>query len=412
MQRRPSPSPFRRPDDEPPETGLEERGRRGPVARKRMRIEDWVRVGLSSGSIRPGDRLPDRKAVAARFGVTVATVQKAFDALAAEGFVVATRGHGTRAADPPPFAGRYLLVVCGRDGKVADSLFDRALCRAAAVVAERRGVVFETAPILDEPDEGALRDVAARARQQSYAGVFLRAVEPGRRHCGPLLRLNHVPVCGFFQTDGTEGALVRPLRDIQHTGLAPLFAACQRANRRRLAVFTSHDSGDSRDGEAPARRLARSLGLEIGPWHYHDFDIGHLRPHALERTLRAVFAAEDVAWRPDAIVIGDDNLVATVARHLVQRLGRKAASQLLLVALGNRPCLPETELPVRFHGLDLVATLDSFVAWADRCHAGRRRRPSAPAPVRFPHAGAGGKDKADAPPKRDARHESGARSPG
>lgn len=383
MQRKQITAPSLRPDDEPPEAGLEERGRRGPVARKRMRIEDWVRVGLSSGSIRPGDRLPNRKAVASRFGVTVATVQKAFDTLGAEGFVVATRGHGTCAADPPPFAGRYLLVVCGRDGKVADNLFDRALCRAAAIVAERRGIVFETAPILDEPDEGALRGVAARARQQSYAGVFLRAVESGHRHCGPLLRLNHVPVCGFFQTDGTEGALVRPLRDIQHSGLAPLFEACRRAGRRRLAVFTSHAPGYGLDGEASARRLAHSLGLEIGPWHYHDFDMGHFRPHALERTLRAVFAAEDAAWRPDAIAIGDDNLVATVARYLVQRLGRKAASQLLLVALGNRPCLPETELTVRFHGLDLVATLDSFVAWADRCHAGRRHRPSTPSLVRF-----------------------------
>ena len=340
MTRSTDPLPPTPPEDLA-ERGLEERGRRGPVARKRMRIEDWVRIGVSTSVLKPGDRLPDRTAVAARFGVTVATAQKAFDALRAGGFIVASRGHGTRIASPPPFAGRYLLVVCGRNGVVSESLFDQALCKAAKEVSAKLGVSFETLPALDEPGTETMRNVAARARQQTYAGVFLRTIDPARRRCGPLLRLNHVPISGFFQTDGTEGALVHPLRNIRGDDLTPLFAACAHAGRRRVAAFLNCNTAGAPDVETYARSLARSLGVTIGPWHYHDFNMAVFRPAALERILRAVFAA-DGAWCPDAIVMGDDNLVPTVTRFLVERFGHERASRFLLVAHGNHPCLPET----------------------------------------------------------------------
>lgn len=59
---------------------------------------------VAAGSLRPGERLPTVRHLAADLGIAPGTVQRAYRELEAAGVVVSQRRHGTRVADAPPEA--------------------------------------------------------------------------------------------------------------------------------------------------------------------------------------------------------------------------------------------------------------------------------------------------------------------
>jgi GntR family transcriptional regulator / MocR family aminotransferase len=67
-------------------------------------IFDRVRARILAGELAPGARLPSSRRIAADLGVARTTVLQAFDALAAEGFVVARAASATRVAPELPVA--------------------------------------------------------------------------------------------------------------------------------------------------------------------------------------------------------------------------------------------------------------------------------------------------------------------
>lgn len=349
----------------------DEAGARGPEPRKRLRIVDWVRNEIAEGRCRAADPLPDRAWFERKFRATRVTVQRAFDQLAREGFVVAIRRRGTFPAERPPFRGRYLLALSGTEDAPADDMISKALLEAAKEVAAKRGVRFETAYVLDEgPDSERYENLLADLRRQRWSGVFLRALSSNRglRTIG---NVDHVPVAGLFSADPrARGSLVRPLSSETEQGIHDacrrLFAKCVRAGCRSVFVLSTAIGSDE---EASIRALAGQMGLRIGPDGYQTawIDSGHLLQ--VRRLLRLVFRAAGESL-PDAIVLLDDNFVPVLEEVLRERFGTKPPRKIFLAACGNRPVLPETEFPVEFCGLDMARTLDGFVAWAEAIHAG------------------------------------------
>ena len=67
-----------------------------------LRIADSVVRDIQRGRLRPGDRLPGSRRLAASLGVHRNTVLAAYDELHAEGWVTAVRGRGTFVARMPP----------------------------------------------------------------------------------------------------------------------------------------------------------------------------------------------------------------------------------------------------------------------------------------------------------------------
>ena len=59
-------------------------------------VQDSVRRAIRSGMLRPGERLPSTRQLAARLGVSRGLVVSAYEQLLAEGYVVANVGSGTR----------------------------------------------------------------------------------------------------------------------------------------------------------------------------------------------------------------------------------------------------------------------------------------------------------------------------
>src|SRR5512136_1565966 len=65
-------------------------------------VADAIRQKILRGELKPGDRLPSVRAMKAKWGCTVGTVQRAYQELAAQGLVTSHAGQGTRVVGHGP----------------------------------------------------------------------------------------------------------------------------------------------------------------------------------------------------------------------------------------------------------------------------------------------------------------------
>lgn len=305
-----------------------------------------------------------------RFGVTRATVQVAFDQLAQEGFTVAVRHKGTSVANPPPFHNRFLLVLSGTTQTPSENLFGLALADSARRLEKERGVQFDIRYLLDESiDSSEYAQALSDIQQQRYAGVFLRALS-SNRGVHTFGNINHVPMAGFFCRDPrATGSMVHPLVDDEQNailaGFVPLFKECKQAGKRRVLILSNALEPDL---EKPIRKVAHDYGIECLPEGYHTADTRGSDLRQLMRLLR-VLLQPGTPLVPEAIVLNDDNFLLPV-EHVIRSLYGPGENPFFLASGGNLPRLPQTSLPVRFHGIDTYATLLGFVEWVQAIHAG------------------------------------------
>src|SRR5258708_10913440 len=69
-----------------------------PVYRQ---IYDNTKRAIATGRLRPGERLPSARSLAAQLGTARGTVDAAYAQLAGEGWIVARGAAGTRVSPPP-----------------------------------------------------------------------------------------------------------------------------------------------------------------------------------------------------------------------------------------------------------------------------------------------------------------------
>ncbi len=72
---------------------------RDPGEGVRAALERSLREAVRAGRLAAGTRLPATRALAAELGIARGTVSAAYDQLAAEGYLIARHGSGTRVAD-------------------------------------------------------------------------------------------------------------------------------------------------------------------------------------------------------------------------------------------------------------------------------------------------------------------------
>ncbi|MBA3707947.1 MAG: GntR family transcriptional regulator [Planctomycetes bacterium] len=61
-----------------------------------------LRAAVVSGRLKPGERIPSHRELAAKLVINHLTIKRAFDLLEAEGLLVTRRGLGTFVSDPLP----------------------------------------------------------------------------------------------------------------------------------------------------------------------------------------------------------------------------------------------------------------------------------------------------------------------
>jgi GntR family transcriptional regulator / MocR family aminotransferase len=126
-----------------------------PGKPRRVQLEEMLRAAVRDGRLRPGSRLPSSRALAAQLGISRRLVVEVYEQLAAEGYLVAAPGSGTRVAagagggavDPAPPPPEPLLFpgtgISLFPGAPELSLFPRrawgrALRRALATLPDAR----------------------------------------------------------------------------------------------------------------------------------------------------------------------------------------------------------------------------------------------------------------------------------
>lgn len=65
-----------------------------------QQLRDQVVVGIASGALRPGERLPTVRALAEELGVNMMTVSRAYQLLKAEGYITTGRRDGAMVCAP------------------------------------------------------------------------------------------------------------------------------------------------------------------------------------------------------------------------------------------------------------------------------------------------------------------------
>lgn len=118
---------------------------------RRASLESHLRDSIRAGRLRPGARLPSSRALAAELGVSRRLVVEAYEQLAAEGYLVARPGSGTRVAPgargggggavesvPAPVSGIDLFPGTPDLSLFPRRAWGRALRRALAELPDRR----------------------------------------------------------------------------------------------------------------------------------------------------------------------------------------------------------------------------------------------------------------------------------
>jgi DNA-binding transcriptional regulator YhcF (GntR family) len=208
-------------------TGLELALERGSDVPLGTQLAWKLRAAIAGGSLRPGDRLPAVRELAAAAGVNVNTARAVYARLAKQGVIVSEQGRGTFVADVP------------RGGGAVAELIERAASDARKHDIDPREVAallyarFDRQPAGPPAAEG---DPEARRALRSE----IEALEQ------QLAALEPLSSSGLAQPGRAGGARLVSLRELQ-------------ATRDALAARTAERRRELRAARAAARSQAAKL---------------------------------------------------------------------------------------------------------------------------------------------------------
>ncbi len=334
-----------------------------PSAFRQNAILDSLRGEIINGTLAPGQRLPTRSELVARFDASSVTVQRALDTLIADGFVQPRGRSGTFVVEHPPHLFHYGLVIAGAlDQRAGWPHFWNALVDEAKTLFGRGPRSMTVYYGIEARDERhypkLLRDVQARR----LAGLIF-ATNPYFLVNSPVLDLPGLPRVAIANL---PGSVVPSILELDSQGIFDLairrFAAM---GRRRVALLTV-------PGIEPVHRehflseLGRQ-GLATRPEWLQAAAIQY--PYWAEHITRLLFRPGQEQM-PDALLITDDNLVGPATAGL-RALGVRCPDDVEVVAHANFPWPTASALPITRIGFDANQLLHLGVADLDR----QRRAP-------------------------------------
>lgn len=333
-------------------------------------IVEQIRQRIRGGVWHPGQRLPIRRDLAQEFGVTLVTIQKAFDVLHSDGFIFSRVGSGTFVAGYPPHLHHFALVLYEEDSK---SRYVRAL---QAEAARRTASGPERFSVYLDIDHHAAGDGQRRLMDDIAAGRLAGCIfdmHPIMLGDNPLLRDRSVPKVALVG-DSHLPDMPSISTDVRQWFQSALDWLEQRG-RTRIAWLGIPNMPPWQVQAMTAAVQRRGL-ITSPAWTVAvDYRFQSWIPHSVA----AIFQGPPGS-RPDGLLIADDNIAEGVVAGL-DTIGLRIPRDLDVVSLNNFP-LPLSG-PVRQLGYDIRERMDVCVKTLRAMQAGSKVPHSLTLPCRW-----------------------------
>ena len=329
-------------------------------------VASQVRLQIMRGEFSPGSRLPTRSELKQRFKTTSATVQRAFDTLAEQGFVNAEGPRGTFVARRPPHLHRYALAFPEARPSEGNLRFWSALEFAAA-----SGQLADPADIPQfahtrfYPDAEDACRLLYQMQTHQLAGVIF-TYNPNYLANTPIMRVQDVPMVAIMSSEENMGVPVVAPDYESFFGAA--LDDIRRRGRRRVAALCP-------GGLFASEREHFQLGIERRGMTTHSswwqpVDLGNPQWAACYAEL---LMNPGPAGRPDALIVADDNLTEHVLLGVL-KAGVRIPEDVTIVAHSNFPAIlsgAEKALPICRIGFEATTILQTCMRLLDLQRAGR-----------------------------------------
>lgn len=338
-----------------------------PRGAKQAAIVQAVRDWITSGQVRPGERLPSYVEMQERFGVTPVTMKRAMARLKEAGLVVTRGPSGTFVAEHPPFLHQYGLVFPKRRDDAEWSTAYTALREAGEALHRPPELSIDSyavGPAGSTPPTGAEAERFLRELgMERFAGLVF-AEYPQSTSIWPAVEETHVPSVALMSQP-------RPGIPSVYYDYASFwdlaYARLRAGGCRRVAVLvlSARSPGDIESLTA----AAAAHGLELPTRH-----IQSVAPRQPEwaATALELLLHEKPETRPDGLIISDDHLLAAGTAALAD-LGVSVPEELKVIGHWNVGPVPPSAAAVDLLGFDFRRLLGTALELLDRR---RRREPS------------------------------------
>jgi DNA-binding LacI/PurR family transcriptional regulator len=328
---------------------------RPPV--KRTRIERMLRQRIINGQLAPGSVLPSRWALCKTFKASIHTVQRAVNRLVEDEFLVSRAGEGTYVAPTPPHLSQMALVIPHNpsDGYAVWSRFWQALtAEAARIGRETPRRVLPFLGVYGPTDSEDYQRLVNLLSRQRLAGLIFAAA-PQWLPSSSILEFD-IPRVAIMSREQYGTPAVAP--DIKSFISRAVDHFARRGRKRLAAIFTESGANQM---SADLCAAARARGMTIEPYWIQA--VGLVDVNWARNTAQLLFNSNQ-RQRPDALLLGDDNIVTSAAEG-VRAAGVRVGEDLDIVAHCNFPLPPESAVPVTRLGFDTRQLLDLCIASID-----------------------------------------------
>ena len=332
--------------------------------RESVKRDELIRV-LRSRVLRgvwaPGEQLPVRVRLLKEFGTTPVTLQRAMQRLFDEGVLTSAGRRGTFVAKNLPHRTRYALLLNDHSDHPANA-FAASMIQAARLVAARRDLTLLPIQISDCRNAGPdLEPLYYQVRNQLFAGLIFSVIPFIHEHT-PLLTAPDMPRVMFINPESRRyPEIMRITNDFQTLLERSLRCLSELRPREPVLLLPTAPFRDS------ALKLLPRYGLSCREEHALTLSSGQA---ALAPELVRLLWARDRRIRPDAIFVGDDNVLSLLLPALLDWLGPEEAAKIRIVSHANFPLLRRHELPVHFFGYNLEWFLERAVELIDGARNG------------------------------------------
>lgn len=313
-----------------------------------------LRQRIVKGEFRPGDRLPTQEELKKQTGAAMATIQKVFDTLAAEGFIGTRSPAGTFVAESPPCLSRYGIVFSGHPFSAPpDGTLMSTLAMQCRLMEQKKSIRMALFFGIDGHTDGEdYAKVIADLESHRLTGLLLGS-SPRLLMNTPLIERNGIPraIVGGDPSNGIP-AVTMDSRSWIRTALDEV----ARKGRRRVAVVSASMSQEwftHLESELARRNLTTKPQWRI-----------LLHPGLPESARNAVHLLTESREAPDALLLADDVFVNAALTGILNA-GLRIGKDIEVIAHCNFPLLQPDIFPVRRVGFSVPGFLEKALELID-----------------------------------------------